>query len=194
VSENCASITIVFETHATSLDNERGLASGWFDVDLSRLGMQQARELGARYTESPFAAIFCPDLRRSYRTATIAFGQRDMPIIRDWRLRECDYGEGTRKPLDEVEPAKRTHISSPFPGGESYQQAAARTGDFLRELAPQFCGTRILIIGCRATHYGLEHWLNQVPLTQAVTAPFTWQPGWTYTLDPTALLLVDRTG
>jgi hypothetical protein len=28
-----ATVTIIFETHATSRDNERGLASGWFDVD-----------------------------------------------------------------------------------------------------------------------------------------------------------------
>jgi broad specificity phosphatase PhoE len=193
-SEEVTSITVVFETHATSLDNERGLASGWFDVDLSRLGIQQARELGARYAESRFAAIFCPYLRRAYRTATIAFGQRDFPIIRDRRLRKCDYGELTRSPLAEVELAKPAHVTTPFPGGESYQQAAARIGDFLRELVPQYCGTSILIIGCRATHYGLEHWLNQIPLTQAVTAPFIWQPGWIYTLDPTALPLVDRTG
>lgn len=186
MNEESAGITIVFETHATSLDNERGLASGWFDVDLSPLGLQQARELGKRRASDPFAAIFCPDLHRAYRTATVAFGNRTTPIIRDRRLRECNYGELTRRPLTEIEPAKPEHITTPFPGGESYQQAAARVGDFLRELVPRYCGTSILIIGCRATHYGLEHWLNQIPLPQVVIAPFTWQPGWTYSLDPRA--------
>jgi broad specificity phosphatase PhoE len=180
-------LTIVFETHATSLDNERGLASGWFDVDLSPLGVQQARELGARRSSDHYAAIFCPDLYRAFRTATIAFGDRNTPIIRDRRLRECDYGQFTRRLLTEVEPAKSEYITTPFPDGESYQQAAARVRDFLRELAPHYRGASILIIGGRATHYSLEHWLNRIPLTEAVTAPFTWQPGWAYSLDPTAL-------
>ncbi len=36
-------MTLIFETHATSLDNEAGLASGWFDTDLSAAGESQAR-------------------------------------------------------------------------------------------------------------------------------------------------------
>ena len=64
---------IIFETHATSLDNEAGLASGWFDVDLSPLGRQQARALGARYAGVPLGAIHTSDLRRAWRTAELAF-------------------------------------------------------------------------------------------------------------------------
>ena len=31
-------VTIIFETHSTSLDNEKHLSSGWNDVELSELG------------------------------------------------------------------------------------------------------------------------------------------------------------
>lgn len=31
-------VTIIFEMHSTSLDNEKHLASGWNDVELSELG------------------------------------------------------------------------------------------------------------------------------------------------------------
>jgi bisphosphoglycerate-dependent phosphoglycerate mutase len=41
-------LKLVFETHATSVDNEAGLASGWFDAALSAKGEAQARSLGAR--------------------------------------------------------------------------------------------------------------------------------------------------
>jgi broad specificity phosphatase PhoE len=81
-------VTIVFETHATSIDNEAGIASGHHDADLSALGVRQARELGARHAGRDLAAVWCSDLRRSYRTAEIAFGRRDVPIVRDRRLRE----------------------------------------------------------------------------------------------------------
>jgi broad specificity phosphatase PhoE len=46
--------TIWFETHATSLDNEAGLASGRFDADLSAAGVEQAVELGRRYAGTGF--------------------------------------------------------------------------------------------------------------------------------------------
>jgi broad specificity phosphatase PhoE len=187
VNRDSAKVTIIFATHATSLDNERGLASAWYDADLSPQGIEQARELGARYAEERFDTVFCSDQLRAFRTAAIAFGDRDIPIIRDRRLRECDYGEMTRRPVTEVESAKPAHVTMPFPGGESYEQAAARIGAFLRELVTPHPGGRVLIIGSRATRHGLEHWVHRVPLLQAVTTPFQWQPGWFYSLDLAAM-------
>ena len=58
---------VVFERHATSLDNEAGLASGWFDVGLSPRGEQQARELGERRRRGAFAAVYCSDLHARLR-------------------------------------------------------------------------------------------------------------------------------
>src|SRR4029450_10868916 len=97
-----ADLVVVFETHATSLDNEAGLASGWFDVALSATGEEQARTLGARRRGDNLAAVFCSDLLRSFRTAEIAFGDRALPIVRDARLRECHYGDLTRHPISEI--------------------------------------------------------------------------------------------
>ena len=42
----------------------------------------------------------------------------------------------------------------------------------------------MLVIGHRATQYGLAHSLCGIDLEQAVTAPWQWQPGWTYLLTP----------
>src|SRR5574340_1235260 len=46
-----SAVSIVFETHSTSTDNERWLASGWRDCALSAAGRRQARELGQRRAE-----------------------------------------------------------------------------------------------------------------------------------------------
>jgi len=54
---------------------------------------------------------------------------------------------------------------------------------FLQHLLKEYDGKRVIIIGHRATQYGLEHWLNVVPLGEAVTAPWSWQPGWAYELE-----------
>lgn len=173
-------VTIVFESHGTTFDNEAELSSGLFDVALSPLGEQQAKELGERHKSEQFDAIFCSTLVRSYRTAEIAFAGRNIPVIKDARLNECDYGNLTRHPNTEVQSHRGEYIDKPFPGGESYAQTAARMRDFLRDLLAPYDGKKVLIIGHRATQYGLEHWLKGVPLKQAVTAPWSWQSGWVY--------------
>lgn len=174
-------VTIVFETHATSEDNEAGLASGWADPPLSRVGENQARVLGERYRGHRFDTVYCSDLARSYRTAELAVGDA-YPIVRDVRLRECNYGALNRAPVAVIEARKPTAIAVPFPDGESYEDTARRMRDFLRELVVR--GEQaVLVIGHRATQYGLEHWISGVSLEAAVTAPWRWQPGWTYELE-----------
>jgi broad specificity phosphatase PhoE len=171
-----------YETHATSLDNEAGLASGHYDVALSPLGERQAAELGERYRYDPPSLVLSSDLRRAWRTAEIAFGDR-VPLVRDARLRECDYGELTRKPAREIDPLRLAALATPFPGGESYTQATARVAACLDDLRKEWPGGWVLLIGHRATHYALDHLLSGVPLAEAMSVPFTWQSGWTYELD-----------
>lgn len=175
-------VTIIFETHSTTFDNEAALASGQYDAELSPLGERQALELGRRREHEHFDAIYCSDQQRSYRTAEIAFPQRHDRIIRDPRLRECNYGTWARKPDAEVKAEKPNRITLPFPGGESYQRTTNRMRAFLTDLLQQHNGERVLIIGHRATQHGLEHLINGVPLERAVTAPWKWQPGWEYQL------------
>lgn len=174
-------ISIVFEAHGTTFDNEKNLASGHFDVELSPLGIKQAVELGQRYKNKHLDAIFCSDLQRSYKTAEIAFGNR-FTIIKDSRLRECDYGDLTRHSSNEVEPLKMDYINEPFPNGESYEDCLKKMKEFLDELKQKYDGRNknVLIIGHRATQYGLEHWIKGVSIKEAVTAPWKWQPGWNY--------------
>lgn len=173
---------LVFETHATSLDNEAGLASGHYDVDLSPLGETQARELGARHAADPPGIVIASDLTRAWRTAEIAFGA-SVPIERDRRLRECDYGEWTRRPAAEIDRWRTRAIDEPFPGGESYRAATARVERLLADLRQRDDLTGwVLLIGHRATHYALWSLLGGVSLELAVTAAWAWRPGWEYAI------------
>ena len=175
-------VKIIFETHSTSLDNEAHQSSGHYDVELSPLGIQQSKELGERYKDEHFDAIFRSDLQRAYKTAEIAFGNK-FPIIKDARLRECDYGDFTRRPSKEVEAEKPKRIKEPFPNGESYEQTSERMKSFLQDLLRDYDGKKVMLIGHIATQYGLEHWVNGLPLEQVIPAPWKWQPGWTYELE-----------
>ena len=172
---------IYFAAHATTTDNEAGLSSGWNDAGLSKLGEQQAAALKNYVKNLPITAVYCSDLQRSYETAKIAFGDT-LPIIADRRLREINYGDYNGKPKAEVDAIKLTHLSQPFPKGESFQQAVARVQAFYRELKAQHPTTTPLIIGHRATQFGLDTLIGGKTLESCVAAPFVWQPYWEYKL------------
>jgi len=175
-------LKIIFEAHSTSIDNEAKLSSGWNDIDLSELGLKQSEELGERYQDDLPDAVFCSDLQRSYKTAAIAFKDAYVPIFVDSSLRECDYGDFTQLPKHEVEAQKEERISEPFPNGESYEDTSERMKAFLDDLKENFDDQTVMIVGHRATQYGLEEHILGKPLEEVVSAPWAWQPGWMYEL------------
>lgn len=131
------------------------------------------------------AAVFSSDLGRAVETAEIAFGGTGIPVRRDARLRECDYGSLNGAPVSQVEAERSRRIDEPFPGGESYRQAVDRVRSFLDELPGTHEGKRIVVIGHSATRWALEHLLEGARLEDLVAAPFEWQEGWLYRLPTT---------
>ncbi|MFL5953555.1 MAG: histidine phosphatase family protein [Gaiellaceae bacterium] len=176
------SVRVVFETHSTSEDNEREIATGWLGGRLSPLGHRQAAQLAQRRRDDGIDAVFASDLNRAIETAQIAFTGSGIPLYVDWRLRECDYGELTGMPRALLDRERRTRIDEPWPGGESWRDAVRRVNSFLDELAATRDGERVLLIGHVATRWALDHHVNGVPLEELAAAEFDWQEGWEYEL------------
>jgi alpha-ribazole phosphatase/probable phosphoglycerate mutase len=178
-------VQVVFETHSITLDNEAGVATGWLPGALSVAGREQAAELGRRRRADGVAAVFCSDLARAVETAAIAFDGTGIPVLADWRLRECDYGAQNGSSAAQMHAHRAEHLDVPYPGGESWRQATARVGRFVADL-PQLSQTqrwspqRILVIGHVATRWGLEIALLGSPLEGLAGRDFDWQPGWEY--------------
>ena len=175
-------IELVFETHSTTEDNEAGRATGWLPGRLSAQGREQARRLGQRRGDDGIVAVFSSDLARAAETAAIAFGHTPIPVLYDWRLRECDYGQRNGMPVAELHAGRRDHLDLPYPGGESWRQAVARAGRFLGDLPLRWSGQRVLLIGHVATRWGLDHVIGGVPLERLTGEDFAWQEGWEYLL------------
>lgn len=97
-------------------------------------------------------------------------------------MNECNYGDLNGAPEDQVKYQKPNWIEQPFPDGESYTQTTERMRSFLENLKKNYSSKTVMLIGHRATQYGLEHLINGVPLPAAVTVPWKWQPGWIYIL------------
>jgi 2,3-bisphosphoglycerate-dependent phosphoglycerate mutase len=175
-------IEVVFETHSTTVDNEEGRATGWRPGQLSERGRAQARELGRRRVNDGITTVFTSDLARAAETASVAFGGSALPVLHDWRLRECDYGRRNGMPAAELHAGRREHLDQRYPGGESWREAVARVGRFLADLTLRWNGQRVLIIGHTATWWGLEHYLRGARLGDLAAGDFAWQAGWEYVL------------
>ncbi|WP_055588611.1 histidine phosphatase family protein [Peterkaempfera griseoplana] len=175
-------VDIIYETHSTTTDNEAGISTGWLPGRLSAKGHREARELGERRRGQDIAAVFTSDLRRSVETAHIAFPDGRPPIHQDVRLRECDYGRFNGQPSQLVAARRARHVDDPFPGGQSYRQVLAATDAFLQDLARDWDGRRVLLIAHTANQWALDCLLAGASLDDLLKAPFTWQPGWSYTL------------
>jgi broad specificity phosphatase PhoE len=177
-------VQVVYETHSTTLDNEAGIATGWLGGQLSATGRAEAAELGRRRRSDGLAAVFCSDLARAVQTASIAFEGTSIPVLLDWRLRECDYGSLNGGPAKQLHAHRAEYLDRPYPGGETWRQATARVGRFLADLpllpAQRWSGQRVLVIGHVATRWGLEIALLGAPLEDLINRDFDWQPGWEY--------------
>lgn len=82
--------------------------------------------------------------------------------------------------LNELERRRRTRPDKPYLAGESWWQAVQRVRRFLDDLHPRWEGLRDLVIGHVATCWGMEDYLNGVPLEDLIPDGFNWRPGWDY--------------
>jgi broad specificity phosphatase PhoE len=120
---------IIFETHSTTVDNERGVATGWLDGALSDTGKRHAIELGKRSIARRVDAVFTSDLGPAVETARIAFNGSNVPVHVDPRLREVQLWRLERHAHRSL--GDRTCVSrgGPVPTGrELSRRCVARSG------------------------------------------------------------------
>jgi len=175
--------TCIFETHSTTEDNEAGIATGWLPGRLSETGRANAVALGRRRRHDGLSAVFVSDLGRAVETVEVALGETGLPILKDWRLRECDYGEMNGAQVALVHSDRRRYLDEPYPSGESWRQATDRVQSFLRDLPSRWAGGRLLVVGHVATHWGLEIALAGARLESLMVDNAAWREGWEYQLN-----------
>ncbi len=177
------SVSIVYETHAITTDNEAGIATGWLPGRLSERGRATARELGERRRNDGISVIYVSDLERALDTVRVAFDGSSIPVRVDARLRECNYGRLNGMPGAQLEGKRPSHVAVPWPEGESYQDVVGRTRDLLADLLKEWDGHRVLFVAHSANRWSLEHLLEGRDLAELLAADFDWQPGWEYVLE-----------
>jgi fused signal recognition particle receptor len=174
-------VKITYFIHGSTVDNEKELASGWADAELSDLGKKQSIELKDLIKEKKFDFVFCSDLARTVDSAKLTFGD-SFNIIQDKRLREVNYGDLTRTDSKKVYSQMLEHINKPFPNGESYRDVERRIAEFLNYLLENYYGKSVAIVAHRAPQLALDVLLKVKTWEQAIKGDWRltkkWQPGW----------------
>ena len=177
---------ITYFVHGTTTDNEKGIATGWAQGELSELGKKQSTELWGKIKDKDFIAVFCSDLKRAVDSANLAFAGKGVPIVQDRRLRECDYGDFTQKSSEKIESIIMDKIDTPFPNGESYRDVERRIRDFLKDVSKKYPDKHIAIVSHKAPQLALEvitkgkTWKQAIKEDWRNKEPNEWKPGWIY--------------
>ncbi len=178
-------VKIIYFVHGTTTDNEKDISSGWHDVRLSELGIKQSVELKKYIKGEKFDVVFCSDLKRAVDSAKLIFG-RDVKIIQDRRLRECNYGGYNAQPSKIVESIQERYLTKKFPDGESYEDVKKRIANFLKFLKKNYDGKRVAIVAHKAPQLALDVILKHKTWERVFAEDWrkkkSWQPGWKYIL------------
>lgn len=86
-------MTLILVRHGESEGNARGVITGSLDLDLTDLGREQARRVGARLADHPVAAIYSSTLQRASNTGAAVAAHHDIEVEQLADLDEYRYGE-----------------------------------------------------------------------------------------------------
>jgi 2,3-bisphosphoglycerate-dependent phosphoglycerate mutase len=151
---------LVLTRHGQSEWNLKNLFTGWKDVDLTEVGIAEAKAAGRKLKAQgiTFDVGFTSDLKRAQRTMTLMLeemGQPGIPVVQNVALNERDYGDLSGLNKDDARErwgAEKVHIwrrsyDVPPPGGESLRDTAARVLPYyIQEILPRVLrGQRVLV-------------------------------------------------
>ena len=89
---------LVLLRHGESTWNKENRFTGWTDVELSAVGIEEARAAGRLIKSAGFEfdIAYTSVLKRAIRTLWIALDEMDrlwLPVEKHWRLNERHYGD-----------------------------------------------------------------------------------------------------
>jgi len=134
---------LVLLRHGESTWNKENRFTGWTDVDLSAVGIEEARAAGRLIKSAGFEfdIAYTSVLKRAIRTLWIALDEMDrlwLPVEKNWQLNERHYGDlqglnkedtARRYGAEQVKLWRRS-FDVPPPNGESLELTAKRTLPF----------------------------------------------------------------
>ncbi len=113
--------------HGLTAWNSSGRFQGRSDVPLSSDGLAQARALADALADERIDAAFSSDLQRAVTTAETILLGRSLPLVRDVRLREFDFGAWEGKTWLEITAAFPSAGGTSLTSARDYQPEGGET-------------------------------------------------------------------
>jgi 2,3-bisphosphoglycerate-dependent phosphoglycerate mutase len=151
---------LVLVRHGQSEWNLKNLFTGWRDVDLTEIGIKEARAAGKKLKAQDlhFNVGFTSALIRAQRSLDLVLeemGQSSIPVIKNQALNERDYGDLSGLNKDDARAKwgeeqvllwRRSYDVAP-PGGESLKDTAARVLPYyIQEILPRVLGGENVLV------------------------------------------------
>jgi probable phosphoglycerate mutase len=151
-------VEIYIVRHGETIWNAAKKLQGSVDVELNENGRRLAGETGRNLSDMNFDVIYSSPLIRAYETACLIRGYRNIPIIRDDRLRELRFGinEGKNfsKLLEDTSTPFHYFFKAPDKymapeDGETLEHICKRAKSFMEEVVEPDVDRyeRIMIVG-----------------------------------------------
>lgn len=145
--------------HAETRWNREKRIQGQSDSPLTLKGRNQAREWGQTLQSYRWHRILASDTGRALATADLVNAVLQVPVVRDPRLREQDWGRWTGETLMAIRQRASGRLAEQGrggwefcpPGGEDRNRVWERSYQALEEAAEKWPGRKILVI----THEGV---------------------------------------
>lgn len=128
--------------HGQTLDNKQHDFSGWHQIDLDPIGIEEAKKIAESLKNEKVTKAYQSDLIRSQETLKIVLEgyHAGVELITDPRIKERDYGNLTGLSKDELEKQDPKNFALwhrsydvPPPGGESIKDVEKRVLEFLND-------------------------------------------------------------
>ena len=153
-AKNTKNTRIYLICHGESVGNLNRICLGHTDLDLTELGLKQAKKTAEALSDVEFAAIYSSDLIRAVHTAEPHALKRGLDIVTDTAFRELYFGNWENASVLML----KEHFHEQFmigwrqnfgtftaPQGESVVEMAERMADGLKKAAGKHRGENILV-------------------------------------------------
>ena len=106
--------------HGQTVWNKERKLQGSTDIMLNEEGIRLAKLTGEGLKNIFFDKIYSSPLKRAYDTACYIRGDRNIPIVKDERIRELCFGDLEGRNMDEMSADKSSHFQHFFDEPQLY--------------------------------------------------------------------------
>jgi len=138
-------VELILVRHGETIWNREGRVQGFSDIDLSDVGVQQARQLALSLKDAPILAIYSSPLIRAQSTARIINEYHHAPLYIEPGLMEMDQGDFEGLTFQELLACEKGFLqkwmsdpaSVQMPNGESFIELQGRAWKVIEGIVAQ---------------------------------------------------------